>query len=113
RSTGLHRLEYGGYDPAGVAIVTRGGLKVHKAAGKVAQLEATLPKRFRGTVGIAHTRRATHGAPCDANAPPHPDCTGRIAIVHNGIIENATALRAQLETDGHVFHSETDSEVLC
>jgi len=109
---GLHRLEYRGYDSAGVAVITRGGLKVHKAAGKVRQVEATVPKRLRGTVGIAHTRWATHGEPSDVNAHPHLDCAGHIAVVHNGIIENAAALRAELEAKGHVFRSETDTEVL-
>ena len=109
---GLHRLEYRGYDSAGVAVITRSGLKVHKAAGKVRQVEATLPRRLKGTVGIAHTRWATHGEPNDDNAHPHFDCTGRIAVVHNGIIENAAALRAELEAKGHFFASETDTEVL-
>ena len=109
---GLHRLEYRGYDSAGVAVVTRSGLKVHKAAGKVRQVEATLPRRLKGTAGIAHTRWATHGEPNDVNAHPHVDCTGNIAVVHNGIIENAPALRAELEAKGHVFASETDTEVL-
>ena len=109
---GLHRLEYRGYDSAGVAVITRGGLKVHKAAGKVRQVEATLPRRLKGSVGIAHTRWATHGEPNDVNAHPHVDCSGNIAVVHNGIIENAAALRAELEAKGHVFRSETDTEVL-
>jgi len=109
---GLNRLEYRGYDSAGVAVVTRSGLKVHKAAGKVRQVEATMPRRLKGTVGIAHTRWATHGIPNDVNAHPHVDCTGNIAVVHNGIIENAAALRAELEAKGHVFSSDTDTEVL-
>jgi glucosamine--fructose-6-phosphate aminotransferase (isomerizing) len=109
---GLHRLEYRGYDSAGIAVLTRGGLKTHKAAGKIRQLETTLPKRLKGTLGIAHTRWATHGEPNDVNAHPHTDCGGRIAVVHNGIIENAAQLRHKLAADGHVFRSETDSEVL-
>jgi glucosamine--fructose-6-phosphate aminotransferase (isomerizing) len=109
---GLHRLEYRGYDSAGVAIVTRGGLKVHKGSGKVRQVEATLPRRLKGVVGVAHTRWATHGEPSDVNAHPHIDCAGHIAVVHNGIIENAGALRTELEAKGHVFVSDTDTEVL-
>ncbi len=109
---GLHRLEYRGYDSAGIALSKSGTLRVHKAKGKVRALEAALPKRLAGTIGIAHTRWATHGEPSDTNAHPHCDEADRIAVVHNGIVENASRLRAKLEADGVVFRSETDTEVL-
>src|SRR3989441_9990824 len=109
---GLKRLEYRGYDSAGLAVVN-GGLEIFRAPGKIAVLERELGTKLpEGTTAIAHTRWATHGAPNMVNAHPHVDCGGTLALVHNGIIENAGALRQALTKRGHVFRSETDSEVL-
>ena len=110
---GLKRLEYRGYDSAGVALLHDGRLDIRKKAGRIgdlsSHLKSTPPK---GSTGISHTRWATHGGVTDANAHPHCDASGRLCLVHNGVIENYAQLRAQLTADGHVFKSQTDTEVL-
>lgn len=110
---GIKRLEYRGYDSAGVAVAGVDGLQLVRSVGRISQLEQLLThKKLEGTVGIAHTRWATHGAPSIKNAHPHLDHTGKIAIVHNGIIENFDTLKKWLITKGCTFKSETDSEVI-
>jgi len=110
---GLEKLEYRGYDSAGVAVTGGGSIEILKKQGKLGVLKDELNGHtYNATVGIGHTRWATHGRPSDENAHPHTDCTGKIAVVHNGIIENYVALREWLQAQGHVFSSQTDTEVL-